>query len=107
MHDATRRPLLAHTPSSQGIRSFAKIDAIDVWRGRSFSARPITKLAPTFDAALPRFRLTVPYPCRDEIAVTILSNALRMAMVTGWQWSEASMTVKIVKRLSTCHTSQS
>ncbi|WP_317920086.1 hypothetical protein [Cupriavidus sp. TA19] len=107
MHDATRRPLLAHSPSSQGIRSFAKIDAIDFGKRRPFCARPIKNLAPTFDAALPRFRLTVPYPCRDEIAVTILSNALRMAMVTRWQWSEASMTVKIVKRLSTCHTSQS
>ncbi|WP_317923822.1 MULTISPECIES: hypothetical protein [unclassified Cupriavidus] len=86
MQVATRRPPFAQSPSSQISQSFARIDAIDVWRGRLFSARPIAKLVSTFVAALPRFRLAKPCSYRDEDAVTILSNAIWVEMITRWQW---------------------
>jgi len=86
MQDATRRPPFVLSPSSKASQSFARIDAIDVWRERLFPARPITKLASAFVAALPRFRLAQPFSLRDEDAVTILSNAIWIKMITRWQW---------------------
>ncbi|WP_211947446.1 hypothetical protein [Cupriavidus yeoncheonensis] len=86
MQDAARRPTFAQSPSIQVSQSFAGIDATDVWRGRRFSARPITKLASAFAAALPRFRLTEPCSHRDDDAVTISRNALWVEMITRWQW---------------------
>ncbi|MFC4346049.1 hypothetical protein [Cupriavidus numazuensis] len=86
MQDATRRPPFAQSPSSQASQSFARVDSIDVWRERLYFARPIAKLAFAFVAALPRFRLAQPRSHRDEDAVTILSNAIWMGMITRWQW---------------------
>lgn len=84
MQDATRRPLFAHSPSNQGSRSFAKIDAMDV--RRLFAEKPIAKLISAFLAALPCFRLAEPRSHRDDDAVKILSNAGRMEMITRSQW---------------------
>ncbi|MGY2491705.1 hypothetical protein [Cupriavidus sp. CP313] len=86
MQDATRRPLFAHSPSNQGSRSFAKIDAIDVRRLGLFAEKPIARLISAFLAALPRFRLAESRSHRDDDAVKILSNAGRMEMITRSQW---------------------
>lgn len=86
MQDATRRPPFAQSPSSQARQSFARIDPIDVWGERLFFAKPIAKLASAFVAALPRFTLAESCSHRDEDAVTILSNAIWVEMITRWQW---------------------
>lgn len=86
MQDATRRLLLAHSPSNQGIRSFARIDAIDVRRLGSFAAIPIARLIAAFFAALPRFGPAGPRSHRDDDAVKILGNSGRMEMITRSQW---------------------
>ena len=86
MRDAARRPPFAQFHSSPASQSFSRIDAIDVWRERLFSARPIAKLFSAFVAALPRFRRAEPRSHRDEDAVTILSNAIWVEMITRWQW---------------------
>lgn len=86
MQDATRRPPFAQAPTSHARLSFARIDAIEVWRERRFSARPIEKLVSAFVAALLRFRLAQPCSHRNENAVTILSNALWVEMITRRHW---------------------
>jgi hypothetical protein len=87
MQDATRRPPFAQSsPSSQASQSFSRVDGIDVWRERLFSARPIAKLVSAFVAALSHFRRAETCSRRDDDTVTILSNAIRVEMITGWQW---------------------
>lgn len=84
MQDATRRPPFAQSPSSRASQSFSRVDGIDVWRDRLISARPIAKLVSAFVAALAHFGRTEPH--RDDDTLTILSNAIRLEMITSSQW---------------------
>lgn len=82
----TRRQLFRPVAHHSVSRFFANIDAIDIWRARFFSARPSATLAPTLIAALPRFRLAKSYSHRDENAVMVLGNAIRVEKMTRSRW---------------------
>ncbi|WP_140953154.1 hypothetical protein [Cupriavidus pinatubonensis] len=81
MQDATRRPLLAHTLTSQESRSFVRIDAIDARQSRSLSAKPIARLTAAFVAALQRIGPRELQSICDENAVRNFSNAIWMKMI--------------------------